>query len=303
MRITLRQLKIFIAIAQNGSATAAAEIIGLSQSAISSSVAELERALNVNLFDRIAKRLLLNDHGRAMLPQAMALVNGAENLELSYSDIAPSILVIGASLTIGNYLLPSILAKYWRSQGIVLGDFIPPLQIVIANTSDIVNKVANFEVDIGVVEGPCNRADIAVTPWLEDELLLVVAPFHPILQDHAGKVIPSDRLVKTNWLLRERGSGTREALEMALFPHLTHLKSGLEFNDHDAIKQSAALGLGIACLSRLVVADMLENGKLVELNTVFGKLVRRFSLLVHHQKQITPGMKNFTDNALGVKII
>lgn len=303
MRITLRQLEIFIAIAKSGSTTAAGGIIGLSQSAISASVAELERALNVNLFDRIAKRLLLNDHGRAMLPQAIALVNGAENLELSYSKIAPSILVIGASLTIGNYLLPSILDSYWRSQGIILGDFIPPLQIVIANTPDIVNKVANFEVDIGLVEGTCNRTDITVTPWLEDELLLVVAPFHPILQDQAGEVITSDRLAKANWLLRERGSGTREALEIALLPHLTHLKSGLEFNDHDAIKQSAALGLGIACLSRLVVTDMLENGKLVVLNTMFGNIGRRFSLLVHHQKQITSGMKHFMENALGVKIV
>ncbi len=295
MRITLRQLQIFIAIAQSGSTTAAGEVIALSQSAISASIAELEKALNVQLFDRVSKRLLLNDHGRAMLPQAMALVNGATSLENSFNEIAPSILIIGASLTIGNYLLPTILANYWRAQGIVLGELMPPLQVVVANTADIVSKVVNFEVDIGLIEGPCNRADISVSPWLEDELLLVVAPNHPVLQEN-GEFISPVRLTKANWLLRERGSGTREALEQALLPHIAQLKSSLEFNDHEAIKQSAVQGLGIACLSRTVVRDMLDAGKLVELKTPFGKLVRRFSLLVHHQKQVTPGMQHFMNH-------
>ena len=295
MRITLRQLQIFIAIAQSGSTTAAGEVIALSQSAISASIAELEKALNVQLFDRVGKRLMLNDHGRAMLPQAMALVNGATSLENSFNEIAPSILIVGASLTIGNYLLPAILANYWRDHGIVLGEVTPPLQVVVANTADIVTKVANFELDIGLIEGPCNRADIAVTPWLEDELLLVVAPKHPILQG-GGELVSAERLTHANWLLRERGSGTREALEQTLLPHIAQLKSNLEFNDHEAIKQSAAQGLGIACLSRTVVTDMLDAGKLVELKTPFGKLVRRFSLLVHHQKQITPGMQNIIDH-------
>ena len=295
MRITLRQLQIFIAIAQSGSTTAAGEVIALSQSAISASIAELEKALNVQLFDRVGKRLMLNDHGRAMLPQAMALVNGATSLENSFNESAPSILIVGASLTIGNYLLPTILANYWRDQGIVLGEVMPPLQVVVANTADIVSKVANFELDLGLIEGPCNRADITVTPWLEDELLLVVAPNHPVLQGN-GELISPERLTKANWLLRERGSGTREALEQALLPHIAQLKSNLEFNDHEAIKQSAVQGLGVACLSRTVVTDMLDAGKLVELKTYFGKLVRRFSLLVHHQKQMTPGMRNFIDH-------
>lgn len=297
MHLTLRQLQIFVAIAQSGSTTAAGEQIALSQSAISASIAELERILNVRLFDRIGKRLVLNDHGRAMLPQAMSQLNSAENLEQSYLNTPPSLLVIGASLTIGNYLLPRLLANYWRSQGIVLGDDNPPLQVIVANTADIAAKVADFEVDIGLVEGPCHRPDIAITSWLQDELVLVASPDHRIVQEYAGNLIPPARLAKTNWLLREQGSGTREALEYALLPHLPQLKSSLEFNDHEAIKQCAVHGLGIACLSRLVVADMLETGQLVELKTMFGRLTRRFSLLIHHQKQITQGMQRFISYA------
>lgn len=298
MRISLRQLEIFVAIAKRGSTTAAGEDIALSQSAISASLAELERALNQQLFDRVGKRLLLNDHGRAMLSQAMSLVNGAESLEQTFLDEkAPSMLVTGASLTIGNYLLPRLLRHFWQQQGYTLGDSVPPLQVLIANTADIINKVANFEVDIGLVEGPCHRNDIAVTQWLEDELLLVAAPTHPIVLEYGPNLVPAKRLEKANWLLRESGSGTREALERALLPHVTQLKSSLEFNDHEAIKQSAIEGLGIACLSKLVVEDALGVGKLVKLNTQFGVLSRQFRILTHRQKQLTSGMQRFISHA------
>ena len=296
MNLTLRQLQIFITIAQSGSTTAAGEKISLSQSAISASIAELEKILTVQLFDRIGKRLVLNDHGRAILPQAMAVLNSATTLEQTCKQDAPSQIIIGASLTIGNYLLPRILANHWRAKGIVLGEATPPLQVIIANTTDIATKVANFEVDIGLIEGPCHRPDLAVTPWLEDELVLVASPNHAIVKESKGKRISAARLERTNWLLRESGSGTREVLEQALLPHISQLKSSLEFNDHEAIKQSAAEGLGIACLSSLVAADMLTSGRLVLLNTEFPILKRRFSLLIHHQKQITPGMRHFIED-------
>ena len=297
MHITLRQLQIFAAIAQSGSTTAAGTQIALSQSAVSASIAELERVLSVLLFDRIGKRLILNDHGRAMLPQALSQLKSAADLEQSYLSDSPSLLVIGASLTIGNYLLPRLLADYWRSQGIVVGDTNPPLQVVIHNTVEIAAKVANLEVDIGLVEGPCHRSDIAITPWLKDELLLVASPDHPIIREYNGGLVPFSRMAKANWLLREQGSGTREALENVLLPHLPQLKSHLEFNDNEAIKQSAVRGLGVACLSELIVSDMIEAGRLVEIKTDFVRIPRRFSLLIHHQKKITKGMQRFIDFA------
>lgn len=302
MRITLRQLQIFSAIAKHGSTTAAGDQIALSQSAISAAIAELERTLNVQLFDRAGKRLQLNDHGRAMLPKAMALLSSANDLEAPYLNDAPSVLIVGASLTIGNYLLPSLLAEYWRAKGFALGDATPSLQVIVANTADIANKVSNFEVDIGLVEGACYRPDIHVTRWLEDELLIVAAPCHAIVQEYGEQLIPSSRLAQANWLLREAGSGTREALEYALLPHISQLKSSLQFNDHQAIKQAAIEGLGIACLSRFVVEDMLITRQLVVLNTVIGKIRRQFNMLNHHQKTITRGIHDFIENALKISV-
>lgn len=295
MRISLRQLDIFLAIADSGSTTAAAERVSLSQSAISASIAELEKTLAVQLFDRIGKRLQLNDHGRALLPQARALVDNARSLEASFSGDHPSLLVIGASLTIGNYLLPRLLADYWRSRGHQPGDASPPVQIKVANTAEIAAKVANFEVDFGLIEGPCHRPDVEVIPWMPDELLLVVGREHPLAALAKRGPLSMAQLAQAQWLLREPGSGTREALEQLLLPHLHQLKSQFEFNDHQAIKQSAIQGLGIACLSRLMLEDELANGKLIALNTGLGPLQRQFSILLHRQKQLTPGMKAVLD--------
>lgn len=295
MRLTLRQLQIFAAIARAGSTTAAAGEVALSQSAVSAAVNELERNLDTPLFDRVGKRLLLNDRGRAMLPHALALIDGAESLERTCIGEGQCELHIGASLTIGNYLLPRLLADFMRAQGLALEDGTPPLRIKVASTAEVMQRVGDFEVDIGLVEGECHRSDLDVTPWIEDELLVVASPRHTIALEYGTDCVPAKRLAQANWLLREPGSGTREALEQALLPQLRHLRSSLEFSDHEAIKHAAAECLGIACLSRHAVQDMLDSGRLVMINTELGRLSRRFYLLVHQRKHITPGLRQFRD--------
>ena len=118
LRLTLRQLQIFVAVAQTGSTTAASTQIALSQSATSAAVKELERLLSLHLFDRAGKRLLLNDNGRALLPRAQALLDGAAGIEqMSRDAMAQSqSLRIGASTTIGNYVLPRLLRQFLRGR-------------------------------------------------------------------------------------------------------------------------------------------------------------------------------------------
>jgi DNA-binding transcriptional LysR family regulator len=293
MRLTLRQLQIFSAIARTGTTTAAAEQISLSQSAVSAAVKELEQSLGLELFDRVGKRLLLNDHGRAILPQAMDLLSSAESLEMLCHSNAPCLLRIGASLTIGNYLLPGLLADFLREQGFDIHEDTPPLKVIVASTADIAQQVENYDVDIGLVEGLCTRQAIRSQIWLEDELVIVAAPDHPVVKHYGNNSIPLDRLAQANWLLRETGSGTREALEQMLLHKLGHIKSTLEFNDHESIKHAAMAGLGLACLSRWAVKDRLAIGHLLELNTDMGRLRRQFSILLQQNKRVTPGMQKF----------
>ena len=291
LRLTLRQLQIFGGVAEHGSTAAAAEAIALSQSATSAAINELERMLGLSLFDRVGKRLLLNDNGRTLLPQARAVLDGAASIERWAHDGEAQFgeMRIGASTTIGNYLLPGILAEFRRGLPASVGARWQ-VQVNIANATAIEAQVSNFEVDFGLIEGPCHNPDLTVLPWLEDELVVVAAAANPILPKRRGQRIPLTVLRKATWLLREAGSGTREITNQLLIPHLHHLQTGIEFGNSEAIKRAAASGLGITCLSRWVVRDLIEAGVLVAPPTELPRLTRRFFLIVHRRKQRTRGL-------------
>jgi len=291
LRLSLRQLQVFCSVAGTGSTAAAAAAIALSQSATSAALLELERALGLTLFERIGKRLQLNDNGRALLPQARALLDGADSIERWAQDREAQIgrLRIGASTTIGIYLLPAIVAAF-RST-------LPPaaraslnLQVTIANTETITRQVAAFELDLGLIEGPCHEGELVVRPWLEDELLVVAAPSDPIVTTAARGTISLAALRGATWLLRESGSGTREMINQLMTPHLQQMRAGVEFGNSEAIKRATANGIGVSCLSRYVVADFLRSGQLVAPRTRLPRLARRFHLVLHERKQRTRGL-------------
>ncbi len=292
MQITLRQLHIFTAIALSGSTAAAAQTIALSQSATSAALKELESILTVDLFDRVGKRLVLNDNGRLLLPQARQMLDAANTIEQQFnaSGTPGAGLQIGASTTIGIYLLPKLLANHAAQNK----QLCP--RVMIANSAATATAVAHFEVDMGIIEGPCHEPDLQVEPWLEDELVIVCAASHPILQGQAKHQVTLADLQDALWLLREPGSGTQEAVEQVLLPHLHQLRPAAEFSNSEAIKHAAAAGLGLACLSRTIVARFLSRGELVEVNTPLPKLTRRFFLLYHRKKTLSPQLKAFLNH-------
>lgn len=289
--LTLRQLQIFFLVAQAGTTAAAAAQISLSQSATSAAVNELEHALGLPLFDRIGKRLQLNDNGRALIPTARAVLDGAQSIERWAVDRESQVgnLRIGASTTIGNYLLPPVLAGFRESLG-------PPanlrcdLNVTIANTAAIASQVAAFDLDLGLLEGPCHEATLMVQPWCEDELVVVVAATDPLLQGRRKRKLSLQELSDATWLLREAGSGTREVINQLLTPHMPRLRLGVEFGNSEAIKRAVACGLGITCLSRCIVEDVLRSGALVAPPTELPPLRRRFYVAVHERKRRTRGM-------------
>ena len=271
IRATLRQFQIFIAVAGRGSTTGAAADLALSQSATSAALNELESLLGTRLFDRVGKRLALNDGGRTLLPQARRLVEGAQALEARFTQgdgVEPFRLQIGASTTIGNYVLPPLIASFL--QGHPAGR----LELRIGNTGDVASAVAAFTVDIGFIEGPCHEREMQTLPWMTDELVIVAAASHPLAAKARRGKLPVSALQQAQWLLREPGSGTRDAVLQALLPHLTRLRSPVELGSTEAIKTGAAAGLGLACLSRRVVADFVALGRLVELRTTLPPLRR-----------------------------
>jgi DNA-binding transcriptional LysR family regulator len=295
MRISLRQLQIFCVVADAGTTASAAAALSLSQSATSAAISELERLLDLPVFDRVGKRLKLNDNGRALVPQALALLDGAQTIERWALDRESQVgtLRIGASSTIGNYLLPALLAGFRERlpesarRGL-------NLKITIANSAAIAAQVAGFELDVG----PCHEPDLTVQPWCEDELLVVMAPTDPIapkgplVKRRRRTTISLQTLKDATWLLRETGSGTRETIDQLLIPYLQRLRAGMEFGTSEAIKRAVACGLGISCLSRCVVEDLLQSGALIAPATELPRLSRRFHILVHERKRPTRGMES-----------
>jgi DNA-binding transcriptional LysR family regulator len=289
MHLTLRQLQIFLAVSDGGSTMAAADAVALSQSAASAALNELESILEIKLFDRVGKRLIINDNGRLLLPQARQMLDWAQTMEQQFlqDDVTAVGLHIGASTTVGTYLLPKILAAYAAEKGLVRP------RVMIANTADVVSAAAGYTIDVGLIEGPCHDAALQAEPYMRDELIIVCAPMHPLAGENSRRKIPVRSLREAGWLLREPGSGTREAVENALQPHLHQLQCAGEFSNSEAIKHAAAAGLGVTCLSRLVVADLLESGKLVELDTTLPTFSRHFYLVFRKHKLLSSRLTAF----------
>jgi DNA-binding transcriptional LysR family regulator len=295
LRLTLRQLQIFIAVADSGSTAAAAASVSLSQSATSAALNDLERTLEMELFDRVGKRLVLNDNGRELLPQARQLLDQVLDIERWARDGRGHVgeLRIGASTTVGNYVLPTVLAGFQRLLA-ESGQDRWTANVSIANTLAIATQVVNFELDLALVEGPCEQPELTVRPWINDELVIVASARDPIVPEPGG-VVTNEQLRNATWLLREEGSGTRETIRDALTPYLHHLKAGIEFGNSEAIKRATAGGLGITCLSRWVVDDMIRAGELVALPTRLPRLIRSFYLITHSGKRMTSGVTRLLD--------
>jgi len=287
MRYTLRQLEIFVAIARTGNVSRAAELVSLSQSAASTALAELERQFDCQLFDRNGKLLKLNALGKSLLPIASGLLTQAGEIEqLLEGKSALGDLNVGATLTIGNYLAIMIISEFMQQHTEC------HISLQVKNTNAILQQVAGYELDVGLIEGSCHHPDLMAEPWMEDELAVFCAPSHPLAQTTS---ITMEDLLATTWILREQGSGTRETFDQALRHHLPELKIRLELEHTEAIKRAVESGLGVGCISRLALRDAFRRGSLVEIKTPMLDLRRQFMFVSHKNRYQTSAMITFLD--------
>lgn len=285
MRHSYRQLEVFVATARESSISRAAETIALSQSAASTALGELERQFGAQLFDRIGKSLRLNALGTQLLPKAVAILDqGAELEQLLAGGAGFGRLKVGATLTIGNYLAVLVVADFLRRH--------PDsrVQLEVRNTAAIVHDVANLDLDLGLIEGQCNDPAVVTTPWVDDELVVFARPDHPL----AGRgPVALDALLAEPWILRESGSGTRQAVEQALREHFSALTIRMELEHTEAIKRAVEAGLGVGCISRLALRDAFRRGSLVPLECPELDLRRAFHFVWHRQKHQSAGAREF----------
>ncbi|MGI1677769.1 MAG: LysR family transcriptional regulator [Cellvibrionaceae bacterium] len=285
MRYTLRQLEIFLAAANYQNISRASESLSMSQSAASGALKELENQFDIQLFDRVGKRLQLNDFGRALQPRAEELLARAGDLESAFGrhvDSGP--IKVGATLSIGNYLAVPMIAEYMKRYkgGRVTLD--------VANTATISQKLQKFELDVGLIEGEVNNPDLSITPWRDDELVIFCSKNSPLAKKSQ---LNDEDLLSADWIVRESGSGTRQTFDRAMHNLLPDLNILLELEHTEAIKRAVESGLGIGCLSRITLTDAFERGSLIELKVINRDLSRKFYLVYHKQKYLTAAIENW----------
>jgi DNA-binding transcriptional LysR family regulator len=286
LRLNLRALEVFVATARGGSTRAAAGAVARSQSAASSALAELERQLATQLFDRVGRRLVLNAQGQLLLPQAVALLEHAADVQALFESDQHTPLRMAASLTIGEYLLPELVASWKRAQPQAV------VRLAVGNTRAVIDDVLALRVDLGFIEGTQTHADLLVRRWLDDELVIVAAPTHALAKARASH----KQLAQATWVLREPGSGTRQAADSWLLERLAAhgpLRVEFELGSTEAIKRLVAAGVGLACLSRHTVQRSIEQGLLVEVQTRLPAARRHLAIVTRRGKRLPQAVLGF----------
>ena len=285
--MNLNHLAAFHAVAQAGGMTRGAERLDVSQPAVSKQVRVLERALGVHLFDRIGRRVRLSRAGELLADYARRLFTLAHDAEEAMADVRAvrrGRLVIGASTTIGTYLLPGVLAEFSRRHPQV------ELLVRIENTEEVHRRLAGHELDLGLTEGLVEDEDLDAEVFHQDELVLIAAPGHRL----AGQPRVALSAVREEpFILREPGSGTRAVEERTLARLKVPVRAAMALGSTEAIKRVVAEGMGLAIVSRLAVHDECPAGALVVLPVAELHIDRPLHLVRRKGRRDGPALQAF----------
>ena len=291
MRVTLRQLAVFEAVARAGSIVRAAEEIGLSQSAVSMSLKELENHLGVDLFVRSGRRLYLSERGRTVLEMARGILVQVTDLEaLTTPEELRGRLRIGASAPVGSYALPAMCADFMRVHPGVR------IELRIMPSHEVMDGLRKLALDIGFVGSPVNSSYLDADPWLRDPLVICCAPGNRLAS--AGPV-PLAALAAERWVLEKTLSSERISFTVEALKHFSSVDVVLETDSIEAIKRAVARGAGLACLSRLTVEEEIARGDLAVIEVPEMAFTRIFSMVRRRDSQQTTAFHAFRTFALG----
>ncbi|WP_233096197.1 LysR family transcriptional regulator [Alicyclobacillus sp. SO9] len=246
------KLMAFLAVARHGNFSRAAEELHMSQPAVSQQVQSLEHELQVKLFERNTKRVSLTGAGKIVQHYGGEIETAYGAMQRMLDDLTNVVageLVIGASYTFGEYVLPYAVAEFCK----FYPDVRPSIQI--SNTIHVANMLLEDAIDVGIVEGEIEEAGLVTDELMTDKMVIIAAPSHAPATDPAML----KRLQAETWILREPGSGTRAAADKVLESLGIEVKSKMEFGSTQAIKESVQAGLGISVLSELAIKKELAQ--------------------------------------------
>ena len=291
MAITLRQLEIFIAVAETAQVTKASRKLFVTQSAVSMALAELENQLGGPLYDRHGRSLVLNARGRYLLPLAKEIteqVNGIENAMTERGGTLEGQINVVASITLGNYILPYLIGAFKRMHPRV------HINLLVYATSECEKLVLAGDSDIGYVEGlPSHHKDLQARPWFHDELVVLCGPNDPLANKDFFDV--KNDLGDKKWIMREKTSGTAAIFREKFKNYLDNINIIMEMGHPEAIKRAVESGAGIACLSNLCLARETEHGWIKSLKVKGVDMRRQLQIIVRKDKELSPPLVEFTN--------
>ncbi len=255
MSITLRQLEIFIAVAETAQVTKASKKLFVTQSAVSMALAELENQLGGSLFDRHGRSLLLNERGRYLLPlskEILCQVGNVENIMSEKNDTLSGQINVVASTTIGDYILPYLIGAFKRMHPQV------HINMLVHHTRYAESLVLDGKVEVGFVEGQINNPDTVKRLWFKDELVVIAGPTDPL--SHKSLFDVEKDFTNTRWIMREEGSGTVAIFRDKMKKYLDQINVIMEMGHPESIKKAVESGVGLGCLSSLTVCREVEHG-------------------------------------------
>ena len=286
--MTLDQLRVFVAVAERQHVTQAALALNVAQSAASNAIASLEATHKTKLFNRIGRHIELTDAGQAFLKEAravLAAVDAAELALVEFGNLKRGVLSVQASHTIAHYWLPRRLATFRRVHPEI------EIRMSIGNTAQVAIAVENRVAELGFVEAAIHSEQVDSTAVARDQVIIAASPEHGLVKRRS--IAPRD-LLDVEWVLRERGSGTRAVFEVALAqsgidPHA--LRVALELPSNEAVRAAVEAGLGAAVISASIAAPSLEAGLLEQVN--FRLPEREFYVLIHRDRQPSHAARAF----------
>jgi DNA-binding transcriptional LysR family regulator len=278
--MTLRHLKIFVTICDCGSITAASRKLFVSQPSVSAAVREIETEYQVMLFDRISRKLFLTAPGRRLLEQARYLINQYDSIESDLRNWEQSVVLrVGSSITIGNQFLPSYIAAFTQKHKMAR------VKATVNSSEKIESMLLENELDLALIEGVPHHKNIVSSVFMQDELVVICAEDHPLA---AGGRITLEQITKSDLLLREKGSGTRELFDSTMALHSINVEPLWESVSTQALIHAVKSGLGISVLPYWLVEKELPAGN-VSILRLDGIELRRNYYVIHHTDKFISG--------------
>lgn len=265
----------------------------MSQSAVSQAIAELEKHYGVRLFDRLAKKLFLTQAGEKLLGYASHLIRLNDEVEVTMKMLGSnSTIRIGASVTVGSHVLPGLVSEFKSSRPGTA------IEVVEDNTEKIEAMLLRNEIDLGLVEGEVLAPEILVRPFMDDELVIICARGHRFASQSS---IEPHELEQENFIIREKGSGTRKTFEDMMTAHQVRWHAVWTCNNADTIRSAVAQGHGISAISRLAVAQDMVAGLIAQTRIQGISFRRQFKLIYHKNKYLPESMQAFIGLCLAAR--